>query len=495
MPPLGTTNATALKSTAEARSAGAAQAAPAPTDTISGEGVYNRTLDGIFAKLPYVHYEARTEVFRKHGARTAYTFRDKKLVPIMYSERMHTQGPARDFRRFATAWELRHSKVPFGDGHGSVFPVVDENMVVVGHYGSFDSSQIFVPADLPTDGKVEEESSGGRVYTGGKMHNVYVPGQRFVRVVKSKLSVKDMLEVDVPVFANKYDGASYRNRGYQPYDVYHRPQLSVSVVTDIEGRVVLFVDSRDKDGITPSAFSPLDLISIAKLVLLGVSAAAGALMVRTLIRRRAAKALAQSAKRELGAGAGNQAAQEAAREAAQVASKIPVQARKVTTADILKWEKEGGHIVQNHGPQLTGQKLKERVLKQERNIPNPANRPRIDGEVPKDFRVWRGKDAMAASKWTSDEVMHKAIGDVIHKNLAAVRRVTGNGGEVILSKQVVGYKTGEGWVTAAGQGATRPLVYDTNLRSVTIVIRRRKNHVPTKDDPEGWYVHTAFPEK
>jgi hypothetical protein len=126
--------------------------------------------------------------------------------------------------------------------------------------------------------------------------NVYVPGQRFVRVVKTRLTVKDMLEVEVPVFANMYDEASYKSRGYQSYANYSRPQLSFSVVTDIEGRVVLYVDSRDKDGITPSAFSPLDLISVAKLVLLGVSAAAGALTVRTLIRRRAAKALAQSAK-------------------------------------------------------------------------------------------------------------------------------------------------------------------------------------------------------
>jgi hypothetical protein len=27
------------------------------------------------------------------------------------------------------------------------------------------------------------------------------------------------------------------------------------------------------------------------------------------------------------------------------------------------------------------------------------------------------------------------------------------------------------------------------------LIRARKNHVPTKDDQEGWYVHRAFPPR
>ncbi len=322
------------------------------------------------------------------------------------------------------------------------------------------------------------------------MHNVYVPGQRFVRVVKTKLSLKDMLEVEVPIFASRHDEASYRSRGYQSYDGYNRPQLSVTVVTDIEGRVVLYVDSRDKDGITPSAFSPLDLISVAKLVMLGVSAAAGALTVRTLIRRRAAKALAQSAKRELGAGAGTQAAQQAA----QVASRIPVQARKVTTADFLKWEKEGGHIVQNHGPQLTEKKLKERVLKQEKNIPNPANRPRIGGEVPKDLRVWQGHDAMGASRWDSDEVMERTIGDFINRHLEQIRATIRNGQEFTRANYRVGRNTGQGWVTTYEKKKAESLMfYKEDLDGMTIVIRARKNHVPTKDDPEGWYVHTAYP--
>ena len=365
MPPLGTTNATALKRTAEARSAGAAQAGPAPADAISGEAVYNRTLDGIFAQLPYVHYEARKEVFRKHGARTAYTFRDKKLVPIMYSERMHTQGPTRDFRRFATAWELRHSKVPFGDGHGNVFPVVDENMVVVGHYGSFDASQIFVPADLPTDGRVEEVRSGGRLLTGKEM-NVYVPGQRFVRVVKTRLTVKDMLEVEVPVFASVYEEASYRSRGYQSYAGYSRPQLSFTVVTDIEGRVVFYVEfarqGRHHTFRVQSA-RPDQRCEAGSARRLGRGRRVDGAYADPPQGRQGAgsirKARIGSRRRYPGCPSGRPGGRPGG---AQVA-RIPVQARKVTLADMMKWEKEGGHIVQNHGPQLTNEKLKERVLK------------------------------------------------------------------------------------------------------------------------------------
>ena len=46
---------------------------------------------------------------------------------------------------------------------------------------------------------------------------------------------------------------------------YHTPQQGFSLMTDIEGRILFVADTRSKDGITPVAFSPLDLISVAKL--------------------------------------------------------------------------------------------------------------------------------------------------------------------------------------------------------------------------------------
>jgi hypothetical protein len=73
--------------------------------------------------------------------------------------------------------------------------------------------------------------------------------------------------------------------------------------------------------------------------------------------------------------------------------------------------------------------------------------------------------------------------------------VTSGGGEVLLSRQAVGYKTGSGWVTTGGPSGTCAAFFDENLRGVTILIRRRKNHVHTAKDPEGWYVHTAYPDR
>jgi hypothetical protein len=254
---------------------------------MDGQTKYNRTLDMSLAQVPYVHYQARTAVFRKHGVRTAYTFRDKAFVPMMYREKNPNQGPARDFARFATEWELRHSKIPFGDGHGSVHPVVDENGLVIAHYGSFDSNSVFVPADIPVHGKVVERP----------VRRVHVPGWRAVEVARIALDLKDYLETGADIIADSRPQAKPSG-----YSAYHTPQTSFSVITDIEGHVMLVLDSRNKDGVTPSLFSPLDLISIVKLVVFGATAAVGAVAVRTIIRRRAAKALAQTAKRELTSG-------------------------------------------------------------------------------------------------------------------------------------------------------------------------------------------------
>ena len=93
--------------------------------------------------------------------------------------------------------------------------------------------------------------------------------------------------------------------------------------------------------------------------------------------------------------------------------------------------------------------------------------------------------------------MKKAIGDVIHKNLDDIRRATTGGGKVILKQQSLSYKTGEGWVTTAGPKEGVPkeqqaAFYDDNLTGTTIIIRPRR---PTADDPEGWYVHTAYPDR
>jgi hypothetical protein len=64
----------------------------------------------------------------------------------------------------------------------------------------------------------------------------------------------------------------------------------------------------------------------------------------------------------------------------------------------------------------------------------------------------------------------------------------------------VGYKTGSGWLkrvykNAKDQVLDRGVFWDEDLKGITIVIRPRKNHVPTAEDPEGWFVYTAFPDR
>ena len=52
--------------------------------------LYHRTLGNAFAKLPYIDYAARKEVFENAAKKTgitlgtAYTIRNRKLVPVLY---------------------------------------------------------------------------------------------------------------------------------------------------------------------------------------------------------------------------------------------------------------------------------------------------------------------------------------------------------------------------------------------------------------------------
>jgi hypothetical protein len=111
------------------------------------------------------------------------------------------------------------------------------------------------------------------------------------------------------------------------------------------------------------------------------------------------------------------------------------------------------------------------------------------------MRVWQGVRQDAASKWASEETMHKTISDVINKNLDMIRSVTKRGGKVALEKIKTGYTTGAGWITTAGKAGTSTvkagesaMFYSEKLTGVTIYIE------PTAANAEGWLVRTAFPE-
>jgi hypothetical protein len=112
---------------------------------------YNRTLG-----CPYDGYDimfAPAEELEKlqQGLPSAYTIQGQSLIWIKYRK-----DPNRDFKKYATDWEIFHSKFPFGEGSGTCFPVIDDERVVIGHYGTFTWEQIFIPAEYKDAVRVEE---------------------------------------------------------------------------------------------------------------------------------------------------------------------------------------------------------------------------------------------------------------------------------------------------------------------------------------------------
>ena len=94
----------------------------------------------------------------------------------------------------------------------------------------------------------------------------------------------------------------------------------------------------------------------------------------------------------------------------------------------------------------------------------------------------------------------KAIGQIIHDNIDEIRTTTAGGKEWVRENKAVGYETGGGWLKKVyknpnDQVLDKGVFWDEHLKGVTIVIRPRQNHVPTAEDPEPWFVYTAFPDR
>jgi hypothetical protein len=258
---------------------------------IDSNAEYHRTLDGYLATLPYEYYEARN-AFKKAGARTAFTMRDKGLVPIMY-----LQKKDQEFKKYATAWELKHSRIPFGDGHGCVDPVVDENMTVIGHLGTFNGKEIYVPRKQPT------------------MRN---PAATWNANERTPINTLLMWRFDVVAYSGS---AGALPQAYRDYVEYTTSDDQYQVLTDVEGHVMSMVRHTSREALIPSTFSPLDLISIGRLVVMGLAALTTALVVRTIARRIAAKALQSAIKRELTSGAAHGLENEAKKELERLVNK------------------------------------------------------------------------------------------------------------------------------------------------------------------------------
>ena len=243
------------------------------------EATEHRRLDTRIAKLPYNLQElprSHAEPFRKAGARTAYTFRDKKFIPIMYLSQRASR-----FAEFSTSWEKLHSTLIHGDGAGWAYPVVADDGLVIGHFGEFGSTDLYVPGN---GGSLEALVERGVVFVDKQ------PGRR---------------RSEEPTYSEMFQEthwqvrrAGYFARGQHEYGRPAGTQSRISVITDVNGYVVQVVSWRSIDGLVPVYYSPLDLVAIPKLVyLLGRTVAKK--LVLTLVRRRAAKQAARGAAREI----------------------------------------------------------------------------------------------------------------------------------------------------------------------------------------------------
>jgi hypothetical protein len=287
---------------------------------IDPDALYHRTFDATFAKLPYVDYETRQSVFDGAAAKlgrtigTAYTIRDRKVVPVLYMLKKD-----QDFKKYATPWELRHSKIPFGTGSGMVDPLVDDKMTVIGHIGWFVNGWIFTPEHALNATKkvwvtVKPEPPSlteriARLNPLARASAASLPERR--EQIERQISLEDLLVQGRKVYADRYN-TSYLKQGYEECP---ETQIACRLITDPEGRVVFMLARKDTEGAQSSWVTPLDLIAFGKIMAVGVRAL-GSLAIRTIARKAAAE-LTPAALRELET-IGVNVAKDAADEAAAV---------------------------------------------------------------------------------------------------------------------------------------------------------------------------------
>ncbi len=180
---------------------------------------------------------------------TAYTLNEGKLVKNTIFEK-----PDQEFAKYATAFEKEWSKLVSPER--PLYPVVDENLNVVGHVGQVTSSYIIVR----------------------KRDKSWLPEGRYLELPKL------LLEAGDPVFVarNPPDAAWDRlldRRGHE--------FSTFGVMTGIDGRVLAAGKGQTLEaGLVAEDITPIDIICFAKgLVQLGVGV--GKAIVRGMVFRRA----------------------------------------------------------------------------------------------------------------------------------------------------------------------------------------------------------------
>jgi hypothetical protein len=238
------------------------------------DALYHRTLGA--GSIPYEDYQARTDVFEKAAKEIgttigkAYTIKNRKLVPILYVLKKD-----QEFKTYATSWEILHSRLPFGSGSGKADPVVDENMTIVGHYGWFESSSIFLPPNtigvakktvwMPADANGHPRTPAEQLL---RVNPATAAGAATPSAGRMQKTVPkdfgDLISGGTQIYADDYQ-RSYLKRGYVAWN---SPLTSYRIITDPEGRAICFMERWNPDGVEASWVTPLDIISIVKIVVL-----------------------------------------------------------------------------------------------------------------------------------------------------------------------------------------------------------------------------------
>jgi hypothetical protein len=165
------------------------------------------------------------------GYGMAYTFEGSAYVAKFYVP----LNDGRNFRYIATSWEWYHSKLCYMPT-ARLEPVIDANILVVGHRGIFDSSQIYVK--YPRDPR---SSAFGDADLG------------------------DLLDQGIEMVADMrgYYQDQYFSQGYRRFV---RGDQGVDVVADTDGTVHAVLAQWNSENAQSSWLQPADLIEVPKLI-------------------------------------------------------------------------------------------------------------------------------------------------------------------------------------------------------------------------------------
>jgi hypothetical protein len=232
-----------------------------PVDAIT---MFNRTLGG--RPMRQIDGSISALDVLEKGYATAYTFDGSAYVAKIYV----LLDDGRNFFRVATPWEFWHSKL-CAMPTAVCQPVIDANILVVGHRGTFSGGDIFAKKPLyPMEqGDDDIDSLMDRGF------EVMVEGRNHYR-------------------------AQYVNQGYPTIDSRGGRSMSYDVVTDPEGRVKHVLAKWANEGSAePSWLQPADLLVIPA-VMSALAKGAGRGVMWIIARRAASRAVAAGgAAREL----------------------------------------------------------------------------------------------------------------------------------------------------------------------------------------------------